>query len=180
MYPFVRMAGEFLEHRNSPSLGPFDTHVSTHRCWPWDLDVFAELNNGRTLTLYDLGRLPLARRTGLIRLLLKRSWSLTMAGAAVRYRRRIRVFERFEMRSRLLGWDRRFMYIEQAMIVRGQAAGHIVYRGAVTDRNGIVPASDVAEALQPGLVSPELPAWVRAWIAAEDARPWPPEITRSD
>ncbi|MEM8580887.1 MAG: thioesterase family protein [Pseudomonadota bacterium] len=176
MYPFLRLFWQFFVHRNSPDIGPFGTHVSVHRCWPWDLDVFAELNNGRTLTLYDLGRLPLARRTGLIRLLLRNKWSLTMAGAAVRYRRRIRMFEKFEMRSRLLAWDRRFMYIEQAMIVRGQAAGHIVYRCAVTDKKGIVPVPEIAETLEPGLTSPAIPDWVAAWIAAEDQRPWPPEI----
>jgi len=179
MFPFLRLAGELVLYRKSPPLGAFDTHVSHHRCWPWDLDIFAELNNGRTLTLYDLGRLPLAQRTGLVRLLFRNKWSLTMAGAVVRYRRRIRMFERFEMRSRLLGWDARFMYIEQAMIVRGQAAGHIVYRSAVTDKTGIVPAPDVAEAIEPGLTSPQLPDWVQTWIEAEDARPWPPEITQT-
>lgn len=177
MYPFLRLLWQFFVHRSSPGLDPFDTHVSFHRCWPWDLDVFAELNNGRTLTLYDLGRLPLAQRTGLVELLLRKKWSLTMAGAAVRYRRRIRMFETFEMRSRLLGWDHRFMYVEQAMIVRGQAAGHIVYRSAVTDKNGIVPAPLIAEAIKPGLCSPPLPEWVLAWIAAEDQRAWPPQIT---
>ena len=58
----------------SPRRWPFrrptaggDTHVSTQLCWPWDLDPWIELNNGRTLTLYDLGRLPLSQRTGLKR-----------------------------------------------------------------------------------------------------------------
>ena len=65
------------------------THVSYHRCWPWDIDLWMELNNGRTLTFYDLGRIPLARRTGLVELLRKQRWGLTMAGASVRYRARI-------------------------------------------------------------------------------------------
>jgi acyl-CoA thioesterase FadM len=176
MYPFPRLIWQFVVHRNSPSLGPFETHVSHHRCWPWDLDGFAELNNGRTLTLYDLGRLPLARRTGLFRLLRQNRWGLTMAGAAVRYRRRIRMFDKIEMRSRLLGWDARFMYIEQAMIVRGQVAGHVVYRSAVTNPGGLVPIAEVARALDPALVSPPLPDWVAAWVDAENQRPWPPEI----
>lgn len=55
MYPFVRFAKEALKYRNAPKLGLLETHVSYHRCWPWDLDPWIELNNGRTLTLYDLG-----------------------------------------------------------------------------------------------------------------------------
>ena len=50
MYPWFRMAKELWKFRKT-RLGPFETHVSTHRCWPWDIDPFMELNNGRTLTL---------------------------------------------------------------------------------------------------------------------------------
>ena len=52
--------------------------------------------------LYDLGRMTAAGRTGLIGLLRRKRWALTMAGASVRYRRRIRSFETIEMRSRLV------------------------------------------------------------------------------
>ncbi|WP_425092907.1 thioesterase family protein [Tropicimonas sp. S265A] len=176
MYPFFRLALEVVIHRKSRALGPMDTHVSFHRCWPWDLDVFAELNNGRTLTIYDLGRLPFGMRAGLFRVLRKNAWGLTMAGAAVRYRRRIRLFDRIEMRSRVIGWDARFMYVEQSMSVRGQVAGHIVYRSAVTDAEGLVPPQRVADQIAPGLHTPALPDWVKAWVEAEDLRPWPPEI----
>ena len=58
MYPFLRMFKEMARASRMPPLGLFDTHVSHHLCWPWDLDPWVELNNGRTLTLYDLGRLP--------------------------------------------------------------------------------------------------------------------------
>ena len=63
---------------------------------------------------------------------------MTMAGACVRYRR-IRMFERIEMRSRALCWDDRFIYIEQSMWkTNGDCAGHIVYRGAFVGHDGIV------------------------------------------
>jgi hypothetical protein len=60
MFPFFRLILEFMiAWRRSPlALG--ETHVSHHRCWPWDVDFMLELNNGRTLTLLDLGRMPLA------------------------------------------------------------------------------------------------------------------------
>ena len=40
---------------------------------------------------------------------------------------------------------------------------------------GIVPAPEVPAACGHSGPSPELPAWITAWIAAEGARPWPPE-----
>ena len=175
MYPFLRLAKELYLARRQPPLGLFDTHVSHHMCWPWDLDGFLELNNGRILTLYDLGRLPLAARAGLVGALRRNRWGLTMAGAVVRYRRRVRLFERFETRSRAVCWDARFIYIEQSMWTSdGACASHVVYRAAATDRNGIVAPDRVLKAMGRSEASPPMPAWLAAWVAAEDLRPWPP------
>lgn len=175
MYPFARMFYQLAVTRNAPALPVTGTHVSHHRCWPWDIDLWMELNNGRTLTIYDLGRIPLARRTGLIGVLRRKRWGLTMAGASVRYRARIRAFERIEMLSRVVGWDDRFIYLEQSMWKGQTCCNQIVYRSAVTDRNGIVPMDRVAEALEIDRQSPPLPGWVQAWIDAEAVRPWPPQ-----
>lgn len=175
MYPFIRMAKELVKNARAKPLPVTGVHVSHHRCWPWDLDLWRELNNGRTLTLYDLGRIPLAGRTGLTRMLLKNRWGLTMAGASVRYRKRIKMFERVEMQSRLVGWDDRFFYVEQSMWKGEDCANQIVYRSAVTDRNGIVSTDRVRAALGHTGPAPTLPAWVAAWIDADAQRPWPPE-----
>ena len=106
---------------------------------PWDLDMWMELNNGRTLTIYDLGRIPLAQRAGLVTALRKNRWGLTMAGASVMYRKRVRMFDRVTVKSRALGWDDKFIYLEQSMWKGEACTSHILYRSAVTDRNGIVP-----------------------------------------
>ena len=175
MYPFARMALELFVHRNADPLPLTGTHVSHHRCWPWDIDFWMELNNGRTLTLYDLGRIPLAIRTGLYPVLRDNKWGLTVAGSCTRYRRRIRAFEGFEMRSRAVGVDDKFLYLEQSMWkTSGECAGHAMYRTAVTGKSGIVPPAEVLRAMGRDEPLPPLPAHFRAWIAAEDVRPWPP------
>jgi len=174
MFPFVRLAKELFIHRNSPELPVLGTHVSYHRCWPQDIDIFIEMNNGRILTVLDLGRTVLARRVGLLRALKEKRWGLTMAGVSVRYRKRIRVFDKIDMRSRALCADARFMYVEQSMWVRGTCTGHALYRTAVTDANGIVPISKLRVELNPDTPLPPIPEWVAAWITAEDLRPWPP------
>jgi acyl-CoA thioesterase FadM len=174
MYPVLRLVGQFIRHRRAAPLAPLATHVSQHRCLPWDLDLWMELNNGRTLTLYDLGRLVLARRVGLLAALKRRGWGLTMAGAVVRYRRRVRMFDRIEMRSRALCWDDRFVYLEQSMWVQGQCTSHVVYRAAIVDKAGIVAPARVLAEVAPGLPAPTIPDWIAAWRDAEAQRPWPP------
>ncbi|TFL20134.1 thioesterase family protein [Jannaschia formosa] len=176
MYPFLRLALQTWRLRRAPRIAPTDTHVSHHLCWPWDLDGYLELNNGRTLTLYDLGRFGAGARMGLIGMLQERRWGMAVAGASVRYRRRVTAFQRIEMRTRLVGWDDRFIYIVQSMWVKGTCTSEALLRTAVTSRAGTVPANDVAAALGWRGDAPEIPAWVRAWIEAEGTRPWPPPL----
>ena len=175
MYPFVRLARELFVQSRAPRLGLLDAHVSSHVCWPWDLDPWVELNNGRTLTLYDLGRIPYARRIGLDRVLAQQGWGMTVAGVSVRYRRRIRAFERFRMVTRCHGWDDRFIYLDQSMWRGSDCANHMLLRSAVTGPGGIVPPARMIEALGTDTASPALPGWVRAWVEADACRPWPPE-----
>jgi acyl-CoA thioesterase FadM len=173
MYPYLRLAYHVARARRLPKLGLFDTHVSHHLCWPQDIDPWVELNNGRTLTLYDLGRLPLFQRNGVVEMMRKHRWGGTVAGSSVRYRRRVRMGQRVEMRSRLLGWDDRFVYVSQSLWRGGDCTSQALIRTAVVDADGLVPTPRLeAVAGQP---SPALPGWVTAWAEAEARRTWPPE-----
>lgn len=174
MYPFIRMAKEFYVHRKAPPLSVTGTHVSHHICWPWDIDMWLEMNNGRAFTLYDLGRLVLARRTGLIDVVKRERWGMTVAGSTIRYRKRVRAFHRITMKSRCVGWDDKFLYIEQSMWLRGDCTSHAMLRMGVTDRNGLVRTDRVEKAIGWDAPPPALPAWVETWCAAENQRPWPP------
>ncbi|MFD3191248.1 acyl-CoA thioesterase [Sedimentitalea sp. HM32M-2] len=176
MFPVFRLIKDMLIARRQPPLPLTGTHVSRHICWPWDLDLWMELNNGRAMTLYDLGRSMNAQRVGLVRAVTQNRWGMTMAGSSVRFRRRIRGFERFEMRSRAVCWDDRFLYLEQTMWKRsGECASHVLFRAAVTDRNGIVPIDRVLAAMgRSGAQSPEMPDWIAGWCHADAGRPWPP------
>ncbi|EEW27019.1 thioesterase family protein [Rhodobacter ferrooxidans] len=175
MYPFARMYKELWKFRRAPALPLLGAHVSHHICWPWDLDPWVELNNGRTLTLYDLGRIPLGQRTGLHAVLKARGWGMTVAGNTTRYRRRVQMFDRLEMHSRCIGWDARFLYIEQSMWKGADCTSHMLLRSAVTSKAGIVAPVEVLQALGQDPQSPPLPDWVQGWIAADALRPWPPQ-----
>ena len=180
MYPFARLAWQMWRHRADPPLPLTGTHVSHHLCWPWDLDGFGEMNNGRVLTLMDLGRFTSGGRFGLTGALRRNRWGLAVAGTSVRYRRRITAFARIEMRTRLAGWDDRFFYIVQAFWIGGDCACQALLRTAVTARGRSVPSSEVLAALGRDEEAPVLEDWVRAWIEAEGQRPWPPEPSAGD
>ncbi len=175
MYPFLRLAAGLIRHRRAPKLDPYEAHVSQHLIWPWDLDPLGELNNGRTLSLYDIGRVVLAQRTGLLAVVRRERWALAVAGVSVRYRRRLHLFDRVEMRSRLLGWDDKFFYVEQGLWRGEVCASHALLRMALSDRDGLVRTERIRAAMGVGPSQP-LPDWAAAWIAAEALRPWPPQV----
>ena len=175
MYPFIRLFWQAYKHRKDPKLGLLEVHESTHYCMPWDIDLWMELNNGRTLTLFDLGRVPLGQRTGLFATLKRHNWGLAVAGSTTRYRRRVRAFDKITMKSRCIGFDERFVYIEQAMFhTNGECANHVIIRAAITSKSGIVPTQNVIAELGGSAELVALPEWVRLWIDAAAQRPWPP------
>lgn len=156
---------------------PLETHVSQHRCRLVDCDIFMEMNNGRILTMYEMGRFQASVRMGLWSLLKKKRWGLTVAGTSIRYRRRILPFEKYETRTRIATWDERFVYIEQGMFkMNGECASHVLFRTAVVEKHRAVPTSKLLEALNVTDERPEPPEWISNWIKAEATRPWPPEL----
>lgn len=176
MFPFIRIAKDtFLASRQPALQALTEAHVSQHICWPHDLDFWLELNNGRALSLYDIGRTAMAQRAGLIAVLRRENWGMTIAGSSTRFRRRIRAFERFEMRSHAICWDDKFIYLEQSMWkTSGDCASHVLYRSAITNKDGIVAPGRVLKAMKWPTESPPMPHWVNEWTKAEAQRPWPP------
>jgi len=176
MYPFARLAWHMLLSNRQPDLSAGGLHESRHICWPWDVDVFGEMNNGRILTIFDLGRIPWGFRCGLARALRRRGWGLTTAGANVQYRKRILPFRRYTMLSRALGYDERFIYLHQSIWRNDECHVHVVYRIATTGARRMVPIAEVLEEMREPDWNPPLPEWVERWIEEEAERPWPPEI----
>ena len=175
MYPYVRMAKELWKFRNAPPLGILEPHVSSHRIWPWDLDPWRELNNGRTLTLFDLGRIPMSVRMGFDKVAKAKGWGITVAGNSTRYRRRVTMFQQVTQISRVVGWDDRFTYLEQSFWRGDDCTSHMLLRSAFTSKTGIVPPAEVLAALGQPVQSPALPDWISHWIAADQQRIWPPQ-----
>ncbi len=174
MYPLVRLAKEYLLSRKADPLPLLGTHVSHHRCWPQDIDLFMEMNNGRILTILDLGRTSLAYRVGLLAALKQQRWGLTMAGVSVRYRKRIRPFVKFRVVSKAVGWDDKFMYLDQSIWIGEECAVQALYRSALTDKNGLVRPHRLLEVIKSDAAPPPLPDWVQNWVDADATRPWPP------
>ena len=180
MYPLFRLIVIALKARRAPAIEPKAVSEISFYCRPWDIDVFFEMNNGRALTLYDLGRFDLSIRSGFSKALAKNRWGLAVAGSTTQYRKRIRVFNKVTMRTRLVAIDEKWIYVNQSMWLGDKPASSVLLRTCVTNKDGVVPTENVMNAM--GLTKAEqeplrsgLPEWASLWEQADKQRPWPPQ-----
>ena len=142
------------------------------RVWPTDLDVNRHMNNGKYLSIMDLGRVDLMVRSGLHRAVRRAGMYPVVASQTIRYRRSLEPFQRFELRTRVVGWDERFLYVQQAFVAGGEVKAAAVVKGLFLRESGgrVLPREVVALA---GIDDDalELPGWVTDWVASED-RAW--------
>jgi acyl-CoA thioesterase FadM len=151
-----------------PPLGPCRTEL---RVWPNDLDVFMHVNNGVYFSLCDLGRVDLLLRSGAFGLAAGRKRTFLVAGETIQLRRPMRVFERFAITTRVLGWDDKGFFVEQRITLPpderdpgGQVVAIAVVEGRVFERGrGQVPPVEVLAAYGLSPESPPLPGWVERW-----------------
>lgn len=170
VYPVGRLAKTLVAAAARPGLEPLGESVVSFRVWPSDLDTNRHLNNGRYLTLMDLGRWDLMARSGLLAPVMRRRWTPVVGAATMRFRRSLDPFQRYDLRTRLLGWDDRALYIGQTFERGGEACATGAVRAVLLGRDGRVAPQAVVDLVASGLASPPLPAWVDLWRAALDAQ----------
>lgn len=140
------------------------------RVRPADLDIYLHVNNGVYLQMMDVARTNYIADLGGFPLLKERRWYPVVAAQTVSYRRSLKLGQRFDITTSVVGWDERVIYLEQIFsragerCARGLVAGRFLSRGS-SER---VPAPEVVEALAPGTLQPELPSDVASWAQALD------------
>ncbi len=129
-----------------PRIGAMGTSKLTFRVMPNDLDVNLHMNNGRYLTLMDLGRLDLIVSAGMAREVLRRGWRPVLGGAYITYRRELGPFQDFRLETRIVGWDERWFYMSQQFFRGDVLHAEGVVKALFVDKNGTVASQTVMTA----------------------------------
>ncbi len=152
-----------------------ETSVLKFRVWPNDLDFNMHMNNGRYLTVMDLGRLDLILRSGLIKAMLKQKSVPVLGASTIRYRIPLNPFQEYELQTKMVCWDEKWAYMEQRFVIaKGDKAGAIaavaLVKGSFFDQKArkTVPTSDVIALGNMKDVSPPMPIHVAEWIRSEE------------
>lgn len=152
-------------------IGPLDEATLRFTVLPNDCDLNVHLNAGRFISFMDVARVELLGRMRMFRAILNRGWRPINGGMIIRYRRSLLPFERFDVRSRVIGWDEKWIYFEHVVERNGEVCATANARGLFRHGKRSVPPTEAAALLgisDPN--SPALPEHVERWRAAEDAR----------
>jgi acyl-CoA thioesterase FadM len=143
------------------------------RVLPQDLDFMMVVNNGSYQQIMDVAGYRHMGKNGGLRLAGKQSWIGVVAASTIRYRRSLRLWDKFEDTSRVLGWDDRVFYIEHLITRRGElyTRGVLCLRFLNRRTRERVSPHEIVRLLaqEQGYAvpqSPELPADIVAWAAS--------------
>lgn len=136
------------------------------RVWPSDLDLNMHMNNGRYLVLMDLGRFDLMQRTGLVNKSIRERWMPVVSDVKIRYRHTLEPFQRFELHTRLVGWDRKWFYLEQRFERKGRLMARALVRGVIVKQGRTLNCDEVISAMGVKMSSPVLPdEFNEGWVS---------------
>jgi len=138
----------FLRQKWNDNKDPLAITRYKFRVMPWDIDLNMHLTNTRYPAFIDVGRVQWFAEVGLLPLITKDGWRTVVASQTVTFVREIKPFTKVEIESRVLYWDRKYLYSEHRFLVEGKlhckALGRIalVRGGRVRSFSSLLQALD--------------------------------------
>lgn len=144
------------------------TTVIRMRVWPLDLDLNRHVTNGRYFTLADVGRMDFVLRSGAFRVALRNKAVPIVGDTWGKFRRELKLFESFEIHTRILGWDDKWSFMEHRFVSKGRVIGVVIMRGLFRSAKGTVAPVEFVRELGLAEQSPEMSMWLTAWSQSCD------------
>ncbi|WP_022665289.1 acyl-CoA thioesterase [Desulfospira joergensenii] len=165
---YLRLIWTIFRSFFKPKIDFFDGIILPLRILPNDLDINRHLNNGRYLTLLDLGSIDFFLRTGVLYKAIRNGMRPMIGGVLITYRKGLSLFEKCTLTLQLKAWDDRWNYFHfEFRKADGKLAAAGYLKGAFVSKSGWVSndAADEVFGYQRGAC--ELPPAVENWIRAE-------------
>jgi acyl-CoA thioesterase FadM len=165
---FLRLLWLALVARWRPGVTVVGPCRTPFRVLPSDLDVLLHVNNGVYLSMMDLARVDLMTRVGITKALRVRGWYPVVVAETIQFRRSLTLFQRFEIETRVLGWDDNAFLMEQRFLRGEEPVAHALVRARVLSRKGdkVTPTDVLGLAGNPPK-PPAPPEWAARWNAEQ-------------
>lgn len=137
------------------------------RVWPGDLDELRHVNNGVYLSMLDLARYELLKRSGVWGRMREAGLYPVVAAQTIAYRKSLRLWQRFAIETRILGYDAKAVYLEQRFVVGGEIYARAFLQGRFLRRGaGVVPMAEIGAVVGIDIDAHPAPDWLHEWARA--------------
>jgi len=117
--------------RNEPAtIAPLGTSVLTARVMPHQIDYNLHMNNARYLNVLEKARWTLFRDNGWFRHFFNKRLNLVVASLEITFIRELNLFTQYDVHTRILTWDEKYLYFEHRIMVKGKMVGHALVKMA--------------------------------------------------
>jgi len=167
---YFRLIWLLLIAKFKQSVDPMGPCITHFRVWPNDLDLFMHMNNGAYLTIMDLGRIDMLVRAGMLKGVLKNRWYPVVVGETIRFKRPMKLFRRYHIKTEVLCWDHRAFYIQQTFFSDDVFIAKAVVETRFLSTGGEkIQAAEIAALGNRSEPSPPMPNWGADWQRAQPA-----------
>ena len=123
-------------------IGILDESVLDLRVLPNDIDI-TKISNDRFISLMDLGRMDIAFRTGLLKSMFKNKWVPLATFDTIRFRYPLKVFQKYQLRTRIVWWDDTTGYFKQVFERKGRVVATGYVCATFLGSNGPIPPVEI-------------------------------------
>lgn len=144
-----------------------DESVITLTVLPNDIDI-RKISDDRYFALMDLGRMDIVFRTGLLKSMLRNKWLPLVTFNTLRFRYPLKVFQRYQLITKIVWWDDKTFYWKQTFARKGRVVATGYVCGTALGPHGPVPSSQILSELGQSVTKPSQPEIVARLKELED------------
>lgn len=145
------------------------------RVWLTDLDFNRHVTNSRYFSMADIARTDFTFKIGAHKVAWKHKAMPIVGDTWGKFRKELKLFQRFEIQTQLIGWDEKWFFIQHQFIRKERVVGVVVVRGVFRSSKGLVSPNHFFEELNVDNEPPKMTPWLEKWsqscdVMSEDIR----------
>ncbi len=140
-------------------MGILDKSILNLRVLPNDIDI-TKISNDRFIALMDLGRMDIAFRTGLLKSMFKNKWVPLATFDTIRFRYPLKIFQKYQLRTRIVWWDDTTGYFKQVFERKGRVVATGYVCATFLGSDGPIPPDEIFAEVRQSVTKPTEPAIV--------------------
>ncbi len=144
-----------------------DESILKLRVLPTDLDLNFHMNNGRYLTIMDIGRTDMTMKMNLHKLIIKKKLGVVTAGINILFFKELAPFSSYQLHSKILCWDENWVYVQQDFMKNSKVHARSIAKMTFTKSGKKIRTDIILSHFGENIKSAPMPSFLKELIIGE-------------